>query len=62
MSIQSEISRIQTAKSSIITQIKNKGVSVDANTKIDALPAKIAAIDTPTPISLTFINSLFGKE
>lgn len=41
MSIASEISRLNTAKSDIKTAIQNKGVSVPSSTKIDGYPSLI---------------------
>ena len=44
MSISSEISRIKTAKSDIITAIQSKGVAVESDAKIETLPAAINSI------------------
>lgn len=44
MSISSEIERIQSAKSDIITAIENKGVTVPAGAAIDELPELIDSI------------------
>ncbi len=44
MSISSEIERIQTAKSAIITSIENKGVTVPTGAMIDELPELIDSI------------------
>lgn len=44
MSISSEIERIQTAKSAIITSIENKGVTVPTGATIDELPELIDSI------------------
>lgn len=44
MSISSEIERIQSAKSDIITAIENKGVTVPTGATIDALPELIDSI------------------
>ena len=44
MSISSEIERIQTAKSAIITSIENKGVTVPTGAKIDELSELIDSI------------------
>lgn len=44
MSISSEISRIKTAKSDIITAIQSKGVAVENDAKIETLPEAINSI------------------
>lgn len=49
MSIASEISRLNTAKSDIKTSIQNKGVSVPSSTKIDGYPSLISQIQTFDP-------------
>ena len=49
MSIATEISRLNTAKSDIKTAIQNKGVSVPSSTKIDGYPSLISQIQTFDP-------------
>lgn len=49
MSIASEISRLNTAKSDIKTAIQNKGVSVPSSTKIDGYPSLISQIQAFDP-------------
>lgn len=44
MSIASELTRIQNAKSAIANSIKNKGVTVPATTKLDGMAALIGQI------------------
>lgn len=44
MSIQTQISRISTAKSDIASAIRAKGVTVPSGSKIDDMPELIAAI------------------
>lgn len=46
MSIQSEINRLNTAKSDIATAIANKGVAVPSGTKIDGMAGLITGIQT----------------
>lgn len=46
MSIATEISRLQTAKTNLKTSIENKGVDVPANTKLDGYSALVDAIQT----------------
>lgn len=46
MSIQSEITRISSAKSDIADAIEQKGVTVPANTKLDGYAALVLQIDT----------------
>ena len=45
MSIATEITRLQTAKSNIKTAIENKGVQVPSSTKLDAYPQYISQIE-----------------
>ena len=45
MSINSEIERLQNAKSALKTAIEGKGVSVPASTKLDAYPALVDSIE-----------------
>ena len=49
MSIATEISRLNTAKSDIKTAIQNKGVSVPSSSKIDGYPSLINQIQTFDP-------------
>ena len=49
MSVQSEITRLNTAKSDIATAITNKGVTVPSSTKLDGMAALIEGIETGTP-------------
>src|SRR5574344_1336695 len=44
MSVQSEITRLTTAKSDIATAITNKGVTVPSSTKLDGMAALIGNI------------------
>ena len=46
MSIQSEITRLETAKSDIATAITNKGVTVPSGTKLDGMAALIGSIES----------------
>lgn len=46
MSVQTEITRINTAKSDIATAITNKGVAVPSGTKLDGMAALIDGIET----------------
>ena len=46
MSINSEIARLQTAKSGIASAIAEKGVTVPDGTKLDGMPALIGGIQT----------------
>ena len=46
MSVQSEITRITTAKSDIATAITNKGVTVPSGTKLDGMAALIGSIES----------------
>lgn len=46
MSVQSEINRINTAKSDIATAITNKGVAVPSGTKLDGMAALIDGIES----------------
>lgn len=46
MSIASEITRLQNAKSALKTAIEGKGVSVPASTKLDGYPALVDSIET----------------
>ncbi len=45
MSVQSEITRLETAKSDISTAITNKGVNVPSGTKLDGMAALIESIE-----------------
>ena len=45
MSIQSEITRIESAKTSIVTAIEGKGVAVPEGTKLDGLAALVESIE-----------------
>ena len=51
MSIKSEITRLQNAKTAIATAIKNKGVSVPTGTKLDEMSSLINNISTGTSTS-----------
>ena len=51
MSISSEISRLQTAKSDIASAIEGKGVTVSEDTKLDGMAALISAIQSKTDTS-----------
>ena len=51
MSIKSEITRLQNAKTAIATAIKNKGVSVPTGTKLDEMGSLINNISTGTSTS-----------
>lgn len=46
MSVQSEITRIESAKTAIATAIEGKGVTVPEGTKLDGLAALIESIET----------------
>lgn len=46
MSVQSEITRLETAKSDIATAITNKGVTVPSGTKLDGMAALIGSIES----------------
>ena len=46
MSVQSEITRIESAKTAITTAIEGKGVTVPEGTKLDALAALVESIET----------------
>ena len=46
MSVQSEITRLTTAKSDIATAITNKGVTVPSGTKLDGMAALIGNIES----------------
>ena len=46
MSVQSEITRLTTAKSDIATAITNKGVTVPSGTKLDGMAALIGSIES----------------
>lgn len=46
MSVQSEITRLNTAKSNIATAITNKGVTVPSGTTLDGMAALIDGIET----------------
>lgn len=46
MSVQSEITRLETAKSYIATAITNKGVAVPSGTKLDGMAALIDSIES----------------
>ena len=46
MSIATEITRLQNAKSSIVQAIEDKGVSVPVNVKIDEVATYVEKIDT----------------
>ena len=46
MSVQSEITRLETAKSDIATAIANKGVTVPSGTKLDGMAALIGNIES----------------
>lgn len=64
MSIASEISRLQTAKSDLATSITNKGVTVPAATTIDGYAALVDQIQTggsyPIPSNAVEMASLKG--
>lgn len=45
MSVQSEITRLETAKASIVAAIEGKGVTVPSGAKLDALAALIESIE-----------------
>lgn len=47
MSLQTEIERIKTAKSNMITALRGKGVTVPAGETIDNFPSHILSIQTP---------------
>lgn len=55
MSISSEISRLQTAKSDIASAIEGKGVTVSENTKLDGMAALISAI--PAKSDTSFVRT-----
>ena len=57
MSIQSEVTRLSGAKSSIATAIENKGVTVPSGTKLDGMPALINSISTGTDTSDATLTS-----
>ena len=44
MSVQSEITRIESAKTAIATAIEGKGVTVPEGTKLDGMAALVEAI------------------
>ena len=46
MSVQSEITRLETAKTNIVTAITNKGVTVPSGTKLDGMAALIRSIES----------------
>ena len=46
MSIQTEITRLQTAKSAIKSEIENKGVTVPSNATLDSYDDYAAQIET----------------
>lgn len=49
MSVQTELNRLNTAKSNIATAIANKGVDVPSSTKLDGMAVLIGGIETGTP-------------
>ena len=63
MSIQSEINRLNTAKSDIATAIANKGVAVPSGTKIDGMAGLITDIQVGVDTSNDTVTEdvlLFG--
>lgn len=59
MSIATEISRLQTAKTNLKTSIENKGVDVPANTKLDGYSALVDAIQTGGGGTSNFVHGTF---
>ena len=67
MSVQSEITRLENAKSDIATAITNKGVTVPSGTKLDGMAVLIGSIEsggsgvTTNEVELKFSNYC-GKD
>lgn len=59
MSIATEISRLQTAKSNLKTSIENKGVDVPADTKLDGYSALVDAIQTGGGSASNLVHGTF---
>ena len=60
MSIQSEITRLQTAKANLKTSLENKGATVPSNTTLDGYPAIVNNLPDPKKFNIT-IHDLFGE-
>ena len=60
MSISSEISRLESAKSDIADAIEEKGVTVPANATLDQFPSLISSIQTTPKIET--VTGTFGSS
>ena len=56
MSVQTEITRIESAKTAIATAIEGKGVTVPEGTKLDGMAALIESIETGGEVTTLHIN------
>ena len=59
MSIQSEITRLQTAKANLKTSLENKGATVPSNTTLDGYPAIVNNLPNSTKYGAT-VDSFLG--
>lgn len=56
MSVQNEITRLQTAKSAIVTSITSKGVTVPEGTTLDSMAGYITQISDIPGVTFSIYN------